>query len=129
MRQGRGGARRAEAVGSSARLGACLSGGPFAEKVGGMEIEFAGEVVEWRGPAPFFFVALPPEAADLVDEVKADVVYWGVVPVRAWIGDTEFTTAMFPRDDTWFLPLKVAVRRAEDVDLGQVVDVRMQVGR
>ena len=94
-----------------------------------MESEFAGEVVEWRGPAPFFFVALPPEAADLVVEVKADVVYWGVVPVRASIGDTEFTTAMFPREGPWFLPLKVAVRRAEDVDLGQVVDVRMQVGR
>ena len=94
-----------------------------------MEIEFAGEVVEWRGPAPFFFVALPPDAADLVDVVKADVVYWGVVAVRAWIGDTEFTTAMFPREDTWFLPVKAAVRRAEDLDLGQVVDVRMHVGR
>jgi hypothetical protein len=94
-----------------------------------MEIEFAGEVVEWRGPAPYVFVPLPPDAADLVDEVKADVVYWGVVPVRAWIGGTEFTTAMFPREDTWFLPLKVAVRRAEDVDLGQVVEVRMHVGR
>ena len=94
-----------------------------------MEIEVAGEVVEWRGPAPFFFAARPPAAADLVAEVKADVVYWGVVPVRAWIGDTEFTTAMFPREDTWFLPLKVAVRRAEDVELGQVVDVRIHVGR
>ena len=94
-----------------------------------MELEFSGGVVEWRGPAPYYFVPLPLEAADLVDEVRAEVVYWGVVPVRAWIGDTEFTTAMFPRDDTWFLPLKVAVRRAEDVDLGQVVDVRIQVGR
>ena len=94
-----------------------------------MEIEFAGEVVEWRGPAPYLFVALPPDAADLVDEVKADVVYWGVVPVRAWIGETTFTTAMFPREDTWFLPLKVAVRRAEDVDLGDLLDVRLQVGR
>ena len=94
-----------------------------------MEIEFAGEVVEWRGPAPYVFVPLPPDAADLVDEVKADVVYWGVVPVRAWIGGTAFTTAMFPREDTWFLPLKVAVRRAEEVDLGQVVEVRMHVGR
>ena len=94
-----------------------------------MEIEFAGEVVEWRGPAPYLFVALPPDAADLVDEVKADVVYWGVVPVRAWIGETSFTTAMFPREDTWFLPLKVAVRRAEDVDLGDVLEVRLQVGR
>ena len=94
-----------------------------------MELEFTGEVVEWRGPAPYVIVPLPPDAADLVDEVKADVVYWGVVPVRAWIGDTEFTTAMFPRDDTWFLPLKVAVRRAQRVELGDVVDVRMQVGR
>ena len=72
----------------------------------GPEIEFSGQVVEWRGPAPYVFVPLPPDAADLVDEVKADVVYWGVVPVRAWIGGTGFTTAMFPREDTWFLPLK-----------------------
>lgn len=94
-----------------------------------MEIELVGEVVEWRGPAPYYFVALPPDAADLVDEVKADVVYWGVVPVRAWVGATEFTTAMFPRADTWFLPLKVAVRRSEGIDLGQLVEVRIHVGR
>lgn len=94
-----------------------------------MEIEFTGELVEWRGPAPFVFVPLPVDAADLVEEVKAEVVYWGVVPVRAWIGGTEFTTAMFPREETWFLPLKVAVRRAEKLELGDVVDVRLHVGR
>jgi hypothetical protein len=94
-----------------------------------MEIEFSGEVVEWRGPAPFHFVRLPLDAADLVDEVKAEVVYWGVVPVRARIGDTAFTTSMFPREETWFLPVKDAVRRAEGVGLGDVVDVRLAVGR
>ena len=94
-----------------------------------MELEFTGEVVEWRGPAPYHFVPLPRDEAEMVDEVKAEVAYWGVVPVSAWLGETSFTTSMFPREGTWFLPLKVAVRRAEDVDLGQVVDVRMQVGR
>ena len=94
-----------------------------------MEVEFAGEVVEWRGPAPYFFVALPLDAADLVDEVKAEVVYWGVVPVRAQIGDTAFETAMFPREETWFLPVKAAVRQAEDLALGDVVEVWMHVGR
>lgn len=94
-----------------------------------MKIEFSGEVVEWRGPAPFHFVRLPLDAADLVDEVKAEVVYWGVVPVRAHIGDTGFTTSMFPREETWFLPVKDAVRRAEGVVLGDVVDVRLSVGR
>ncbi len=94
-----------------------------------MEIEFTGELVEWRGPSPYHFVPLPPDEADLVDEVKAEVVYWGVVPVRARIGATDFTTSMFPREGTWFLPVKDAVRRAEGVELGEVVGVRLQVGR
>jgi hypothetical protein len=94
-----------------------------------MELEFAGEIVEWRGPAPFYFVPLPPDEADLIDEVKADVAYWGVIPVTAWLGETSFTTAMFPREETYFLPLKDAVRRAEGVGLGDVVEVRLSVGR
>jgi hypothetical protein len=94
-----------------------------------MEMEFSGELVEWRGPAPYHFVPLPPDEADLVDEVKAEVVYWGVVPVHARIGRTDFTTSMFPREGTWFLPVKDAVRRAEQVGLGEVVSVRLRVGR
>lgn len=95
----------------------------------GLELQFSGELVEWRGPAPFYFVPLPPDEAELVDEVKAEVAYWGVVPVRAWIGDTEFTTSMFPREDTWFLPVKDAVRTDEAIGLGDVVVVRLEVGR
>lgn len=94
-----------------------------------MDLEFSGELVEWRGPAPYHFVPLPPDEADLVDEVKAEVVYWGVVPVRARIGATSFTTSMFPREGTWFLPVKDAVRRAEGVGLGDVVEVVLAVGR
>ena len=95
----------------------------------GVELEFSGELVEWRGPAPYYFVPLPLDAADLVDDVKAEVVYWGVVPVRARIGGTEFTTSMVPREETWFLPVKDAVRKAEAIGLGDVVDVRLRVGR
>ena len=94
-----------------------------------MELELSGEIVEWRGPAPYFFVPLPPEDAELIDEIKAEVAYWGVIPVTARLGETEFTTAMFPREGTYFLPLKVSVRRAEAVGLGDVVDVRLSVGR
>jgi hypothetical protein len=92
-----------------------------------VDIEFVGPVVEWRGPAPFHFVVLPEDAAGLVDEVKAAVAYWGVVPVTAWIGSTDFTTSMFPREGTWFLPVKDAVRRAEDVALGDSVSVRLSI--
>lgn len=90
-----------------------------------MDLEFSGTVVEWRGPAPFHFVPLPPDEAAAVDEVKAAVAYWGVVPVTATIGNTEFTTSMFPRAETWFLPVKDAVRLAEGVALGDEVSVRI----
>lgn len=86
-------------------------------------------LVEWRGPAPFFFVPLPEDEADLVDQVKSGIAYWGVVPVSARIGDTEFSTAMFPREGTWFLPVKAAVRRAESVELDQPVRVELHLGR
>ncbi len=33
-----------------------------------MEWEFAGPVIEWRGPAPFYFVAVP-------DEESADIKF------------------------------------------------------
>lgn len=94
-----------------------------------MELDFIGTLVEWRGPSPYHFVPLPPEEADLVDEVKAEVAYWGVVPVTAWIGETEFTTSMFPRAETWFLPVKDVVRRGEGLALGDEVAVRLRVGR
>ena len=94
-----------------------------------MELEFAGEVIEWRGPAPYHFIPLTEDAAEVVDEVKASVAYWGVVPVTVWIGDTEFTTSMFPREGTYFLPVKDAVRRTEGFGLGDEVEVRLSVGR
>lgn len=94
-----------------------------------MELEFAGEVIEWRGPAPYHFIPLTEDAAEAVDEVKASVAYWGVVPVTVWIGDTEFTTSMFPREGTYFLPVKDAVRRTEGFGLGDEVEVRLSVGR
>ncbi len=94
-----------------------------------MELEFAGQVIEWRGPAPYHFIPLTEDAAEAVDEVKASVAYWGVVPVTVWIGDTEFTTSMFPREGTYFLPVKDAVRRTEGFGLGDEVEVRLSVGR
>ena len=88
-----------------------------------MKLEFTGTVVEWRGPAPYFFIPLPENEAGIVDEVKAAIAYWGVIPVTATIGDTEFTTSMFPREGTYFLPVKDAVRRAEGFGLGDEVGV------
>src|ERR1700744_4321638 len=83
--------------------------------MGPMEWIFTGEVIEWRGPAPYLFVAMPPEESEDLKEAARGLIYWGQVPVHVTIGATEFTTALFPKDGRYLMPVKVAVQRAEAV--------------
>lgn len=96
----------------------------------GMEFEFTAEVIEWRGPAPYYFVALPEGASEAIAEVAGALTYgWGAIPAAATLGGTRFTTALFPKDGVYLLPLKDAVRRAEGVKLGDRVALELTVGQ
>ena len=93
-----------------------------------MEFEFAGEVWYWRGPSPFHFVTVPPDASEQIHELSSLLTYgWGVIPVTAQIGETTWTTSLFPRDAGYALPLRASVRSAQDVTLGDVVRVTMRL--
>jgi hypothetical protein len=95
-----------------------------------MELAFTAEAIEWRGPAPFVFVPVPPDESELIHESARELTYgWGVIPVEATIGGTTFSTSLFPRDGGYLLPLKVAVQRAEGVGVGDTMRVRMRLGR
>jgi hypothetical protein len=94
-----------------------------------MQIEFSGEIWYWRGPSPFFFVTIPEEQSRDVKAISGMVTYgWGVIPVRVRIGRTEFTTSLFPKDGRYIVPVKANVRKAENLELGDVVTVRLEVG-
>jgi hypothetical protein len=93
-----------------------------------LRFSFQADVIYWRGPAPFFFVAVPArEAAELRLVAKAVSYGWGMVPVEARIGDVAFTTSLFSKDETYLLPLKAAVRRKTDVTAGDMILVEMTV--
>lgn len=94
-----------------------------------MDFAFDGPVVEWRGPAPYYFVVVPEEESADIKFAARGLEYWGQVPVVVRIGDTEFTTALFPKDGSYLLPLKDVVRRAEEIVLDDVVTVALDVGR
>jgi hypothetical protein len=93
-----------------------------------VELEFSGEVFSWRGPAPFHFVAVPePERSELADVAHLVSYGWGMIPVTGRIGETTFTTSLWPRDGGYVVPVKDAVRRAEAVELDDVVTVVLTV--
>jgi predicted nucleic acid-binding protein len=91
--------------------------------------EFDAEVFQWRGPAPYFFVATPAHVDEFLRSHLGELTYgWGGIPARVRVGDTEVTTSLMPKDGVYLLPLKVALRRAEGIDDGDHVRVRLQVG-
>lgn len=89
-------------------------------------LEFAGEVWEWRGPAPYHFVSVPEQLCEDVRDAAEVVSYgWGMVPVTVRVGVTTWTTSLWPKDGGYVVPLKDRVRRAEEIELGDVVTLEM----
>ncbi len=93
-----------------------------------MELEFSGALWFWRGPAPWHFVTVPDEESAELEATSAFVSYgWGMIPVAARIGGTEWTTSLFPQSGRYLVPVKAWVRKAEELDVGDTVTVRLSV--
>lgn len=87
-------------------------------------INFKGEMFEWRGPAPYYFISTPVAESAMIKERASELSYgWGVIPVIGEIGETEFTTSVIPKDDVYLLPIKNVVRLGEKIEVGQIVHV------
>ena len=93
-----------------------------------MDVDFDGEIWHWRGPSPYHFVTVPADECEALEAVAPMVSYgWGMIPVRARIGETEWTTSLFPKDGRYVVPLKDVVRRTEGLEVGETVSLRLVV--
>jgi hypothetical protein len=85
-------------------------------------------VFYWRGPSPFFFAPVPEEHVETLRRLARAVTYgWGMIPVEATIAGVAFTTSLFPKDDTYLLPLKDAVRRKTNITAGDRISVVISI--
>ena len=85
---------------------------------------FTAPMIYWRGPAPFYFAAIPPEIGQQIAAQAKKVAYgWGVIPVTAEINGVSFRTSLFPREGSYLLPLKAKVR----AQLGDLDDEAIQI--
>ena len=97
-------------------------GGPLASFI------FDAEIIHWRGPPPYLFAQVPEEHIGEIKFAARQSSYgWGVVPVSARIGASDFTTSLFPRNGGYLVPIKVVVQRAEAIGLGDRIRVEMQI--
>lgn len=94
----------------------------------------------WRwqpaaAPAAWFFLTIAGEAADGI-RLAAMSGQWldgrrgfGSARVRAAIGDTQWSTSVFPHKESggWLLPVKAAVRKAEGLTESDAVTVTVSL--
>lgn len=93
-----------------------------------INFEFSGKIWHWRGPAPFHFVTVPAEHSRDIKAISHLVTYgWGMIPVQAQIGDTEWKTSLFEKDGRYIVPIKDSVRKAEQLQEGDEVSLRLDI--
>ncbi|MFO7664817.1 MAG: DUF1905 domain-containing protein [Chloroflexota bacterium] len=93
-----------------------------------MIIEFDGDIWFWRGPAPWYFITVPAEESDHLKMISGAVTYgWGMIPVQVRIGRSEWSTALWPKNGRYIVPIKASIRKAEKLNEGDIATVRLEV--
>ena len=91
-----------------------------------MELRFTGELFEWRGPAPFYFIKTPPAITAEIKVIAAAKTYgWGVLHTLVTINKTIWKTALIPKDGAYLVPIKNAIRLPEKLEIGQQIKVEL----
>jgi hypothetical protein len=83
----------------------------------------------YSGQGAWHFVSVPPKVSK---QIKSMFGYlkagWGSLPVNLTIGKTTWQTSIFPdsKSATYLIPLKAAVRKKENIALGDTVEILIE---
>ena len=98
-------------------------------------IAHTGPLWRWTtpsAPAAWFFVTIDGAAGEalsgtaLMRRMEKTLRGFGSLKVKARIGESAFATSVFPSKDLgWLLPVKAAVRKAEGLGEGDMVEVSL----
>jgi hypothetical protein len=73
-------------------------------------------------------VTVPSDEAASIKEISSRVTYgWGMIPATVTVGASEWTTALWPKDGGYIVPIKKWVQEAEGLDVGDTVRIRLTV--
>ena len=97
----------------------------------------SGPLWRWSGASgtgTWHFLTLDGEAGEalsgtaLMRKLEGMSRGWGSLKVAATIGESRWSTSVFPAKETgWFLPVKASVRKAEGLVEGDIVEVSLEL--
>jgi hypothetical protein len=92
--------------------------------------DFEAPLWEWEGKAAWHFLTVPADASDeIAARMDGFTRGFGSVRVRVRIGGSDWATSVFPdsKQGAYILPVKKAVRQAENLAAGAVARVRLEL--
>ena len=96
----------------------------------GPNFTFTAELWEYSGKGAWIFVSVPPgQAEDIRHLTDGRRGGFGSVKVAVTINGSHWSTSLFlsSEDGTFILPVKKAIRQAEQVEAGDPVTVRLEL--
>ena len=90
----------------------------------GIRYEFTAPLWQYAGAGGWHFVSLPKKMAkEIRSLLRSEEQGWGRLTATARIGKTEWKTAIWfdTKQDTYLLPVKGDVRKAEGLVAGSIV--------
>ena len=94
-----------------------------------MEIEFTAALWRWEGEGGWFFITVPEDLSDELEDAHGGQRGFGSIRVEVTIGATTWQTSIFPSSQhrAFVLPVKKQVRAKESIDEGDTVAVQLVV--
>jgi len=92
-----------------------------------VQITFTNQMIEWRGPAPFYFLPVPIKESAQIKSIASSITYgWGVVYTHATIGSKTWKTTLMPKDGLYLLPIKNEIRLGLKLEMLQPIKATLE---
>jgi len=96
-----------------------------------LDFTFSAELWDWKGKGSWVFVTLPVEMSeDIKHFTRHTARGFRSVKVNVKCGDTTWSTSLFPSKEqgAYIMPIKKAIRAAEDLTIGKSAEFEISVG-
>lgn len=97
---------------------------------GKIQYAFAANIWKYEGPAGWYFVSLPLKVSkEIRTNLKSEEEGWGRLKATAQVGNCTWETAIWfdTKQNTYLLPLKAAIRKAEALEAGMLVSITVWI--
>jgi hypothetical protein len=99
-----------------------------------LSFSFIGQCWLWQSKAAaWHFIHLPQDKSEEIkffnENLTAKKRGWGAVRVQVTIGQSVWETSIFPHKESkaYILPIKSAVRKAENIQIGDSLAVSLEI--